>query len=74
VVYQLALGRNQQHGHLEPFALRVQDLKIELHAVHVERHVLLGLPANDLAGFGLSHAIHRDLLHDDIPPADRGDD
>ena len=50
VIHQLALGRDEEHGHLESLALGIQDLEIELDVVHVERHVLLGFPADDLAG------------------------
>ena len=71
---QLALGGHEEHGHLEPFGLGVEDLEIELHVVHVERNVLLGLPADDLAGLGLLHPVHRDLLDDHVAPADGGDD
>ena len=34
------------------FGVGVEDLEVELHVVHVERHVLLGLPADPLAGLG----------------------
>ena len=71
---QLALGGDEQHGHLETLALGVQDLEVELHVVHVERHVLLGLPADDFARLRLLHPVHRDLLDDHVAAADRGDD
>ena len=74
VLHQLALGGHQEHGHLEPFRLGIQDLEIELHVVHVERHVLLGLPADHLAGLGLFHPVHGDLLDDHVPAADGADD
>jgi hypothetical protein len=72
VIHQLALGRDQEHRHLEPLAIRVQDLEVELDVVHVERDVLLRLPADDFACLGLLHAVHRDLLHDHIAAADGG--
>ena len=41
---QLALGGDEQHAHLEPFRIRVEDLEIQLDRLHVERHVLLSFP------------------------------
>src|SRR2546430_16340657 len=35
--------------------------------IYVERHVLLGLPADHLTGVGLLHPVHLDLLDDDVP-------
>jgi hypothetical protein len=74
VLDQLALGRHQVHGHLEPLTLGVQDLEVQLHVVHVEWNVLLGLPADHLAGVGFLHPIHRDLLDDHVAAADGGYD
>ena len=74
MLHQLALGGDQEHGHLEALALGIQDLEVELDVVHVERHVLLGLPADHLAGFGLLHPIHVDLLDDHVAAADGGHD
>ena len=71
VLDQLPLGGDQQHRHLEPLAVRIQDLEIELHVLHVERNVLLGLPADHLAGVRLFHPVHLDLLDDHVAPADR---
>ena len=48
LLHQLPLGGHQQHVHLQPLRLRVQDLEVELHALHVEGDVLLGLPADHL--------------------------
>ena len=53
-----------------PVAVGIQDLEVELHVLHVERHVLLGLPADHLAGLRLLHAVHRDLLDDHVAAAD----
>ncbi len=72
VLDQLTLGRHEQHRHLQPLVHGVEDLEIELHALHVEGHVLLGLPADHLAGIGLLHPIHLDPLDDDVAAADRG--
>ncbi len=74
VLDQLALGGHEEHGHLQAFAFGIEDLEIELHVVHVERHVLLGFPADDFAGLGFLHPIHRDLLDDHVAAADGGDD
>ena len=74
VLHQLALGRHQQHRHLEAFALGIEDLEVELDVVHVERHVLLGLPADDLARLGFLHPVHGDLLDDHVAAADGGHD
>jgi hypothetical protein len=74
VLHQLALGGDEEHGHLEALTLGIQDLEVELHVVHVERHVLLRLPADHLARLHLLHPVHRDLLDDHDPPADGGHD
>jgi hypothetical protein len=74
VVHQLALGRHQKDGHLQPVALGVEDLEVELDVVHVERHVLLGLPADHLARLGFLHPVHCDLLDDHVAAADGGHD
>ena len=74
VLDQLALGRDQQHRHLETFAGRIQDLEIELDVVHVEGDVLLGLPSDDLARLRFLHAVHRDLLDDHVAAAHGGDE
>src|SRR5216117_1075587 len=47
---------------------------VELAVGHVERHVLLSLPADHLARVRLLHPIHLDLLDDHVPPPDGGDD
>src|SRR5262249_36066527 len=49
------------------------DLEIELHVLHVERHVLLGLPADNLAHLSLAHTVHGDLLDDHVAAAHCGD-
>jgi len=43
--------------------------RIELHALDVERHVLLRFPANHLPGVRLLHPIHLDLLDDHVVAA-----
>src|SRR2546430_13707345 len=42
--------------------------------IYVERHVLLGLPADHLTGVGFLHPVHLDLLDDDVPASHRRDD
>ena len=59
---------------MKAFGVRIEDLEVELHVGHIERHVLLGFPPNDLAGIGFFHPVHLDLLDDHIAAADRGDD
>jgi hypothetical protein len=73
VVDQLALGRHQQDLHLQTVLVGIQDLEVQLDALDVERHMLLGLPPNHLTGIGLLHPIHLDLLDDHVVPADAGD-
>src|SRR5439155_1693420 len=60
-----------EHVHLEALGVRIEDLEVELHVRHVERDVLLGLPADHLAGVSFFHSVHLDLLDDHVPPADR---
>jgi len=55
-----------------PLGIGIEDLEVELHVVHVEGTCLLGLPADDLAGLGLPHPVHGDLLDDHVPAADGG--
>ncbi len=68
---QLALGRHQEHAHLGVRAVRVENLEVEFHRFHIEGHVLLGLPAHQLAGLGLLHAFDLDLLDDHVAATDR---
>src|SRR5438445_518802 len=72
-LHQLALGGHEQHVHLQPLRIRVEDLKVELHVGHVERHVLLGLPADHFPGVPFLHPVHLDLLDDHVPAPDRRD-
>ena len=74
VLDQLALGGHEQHGHLQPLAVGIEDLEIELHVFHVERDVLFGFPANHFAGLRFLHPVHLDLLDDHVAAADRGHD
>ena len=46
---QLALGGDEQHAHLDAVAVGIENLEVELDRFHVERHVLLGFPAHQLA-------------------------
>ena len=71
---QLPLGRHQEDAHLQPLGLGVEDLEVQLDVRHVERHVLLRLPADDLPGVRLLHPVHLDLFHDHVPAPDRRDD
>src|SRR5207249_10380172 len=57
---QLALGGDQQHVHLQALRVGVEDLEVELDVRHVERDVLLRLPADHLAGVALLHPVHLD--------------
>src|SRR5688572_10921984 len=74
VLDQLALGGDQQNLHLRPFAFRIQNLEVEVHVLHVEWHVLLGLPTNHFTSIVLAHAIHRNRFDNDVVTANRGDD
>ena len=74
VLDQLPLGGHQEHRHLEAFAVGIEDLEVELDVVHVEGDVLLGLPADDLAGLAFLHPVHRDLLDDHVTAAHGRDD
>jgi hypothetical protein len=49
-------------------------LEVELHVRHVERHVLLGFPADDFASVRFFHPVHLDFFYDDITAAHGGDD
>ena len=68
---EFELRRHEQDVHLQAVAFRVEDLEVEADAVHVERDVLLGLPADDLLGLGHAHAIHLDPFDDDVAAGDR---
>jgi hypothetical protein len=74
VLDQLPLRGHKQHRHLRRVLLRIEDLEVELHVLHVERHVLLGLPADHLACVVLAHPIHGDLLDDHVMTAYGRDD
>ena len=71
---QLALGGDEQHAHLHAVAIGIEDLEVQLHRLHVERHVLLRFPAHQLARLLLLHALDLDLLDDHVAAADGGDD
>src|SRR5213079_2352952 len=45
-LHQLPLGGDEQHVHLQPFGVGIEDLEVELDVGHVERNVLLRLPAD----------------------------
>ena len=70
VLDQLPLGGHEEDGHLEAFAIRIEDLEVEFDVVHVEGDVLLGFPADLLAGLAFLHPVHRDLLDDHVAAAD----
>jgi hypothetical protein len=72
VLDELPLGRHQEDRHLGTRPLGIQDLEVQLHALHVEGHVLVRLPPDQLARIGLTHPIHLDLLDDDVVTAHRG--
>ena len=71
---QLALGGDEQHAHLHAVGIGIEDLEVQLHRLHVERHVLLRFPAHQLARLLLLHALDLDLLDDHVAAADGGDD
>ena len=54
---QLALGGDEQHAHLHAVGIGIEDLEVQLHRLHVERHVLLRFPAHQLARLLLLHAL-----------------
>ena len=67
---QLALGRHQQHLHLQAIGIGIEDLEVEFDTFRIEGDVLVGLPADHLAGLRLLHSVHGDLLDDDVAAAD----
>ena len=71
---QLALRRDEQHVHLDAVVVGIEDLEVQLHRLHVERHVLLRFPAHQLARLLLLHALDLDLLDDHVAAADGGHD
>ena len=71
---QLALGGDEEHAHLEAVGVGIEDLEVQLHRLHVERHVLLGFPAHQLARLLLFHALDLDFLDDHVAAADGGHD
>ena len=71
---QLALGSDEQDVHLETVCVGIEDLEVQLHRFHIERHVLLGFPPHELARLTLLDALHLYLLDDDIATADCRDD
>ncbi len=74
VLHQLPLGRHQEHVHLQPLGVGIEDLEVQLHVGHVKRHVLLGFPADHLAGVAFFHAVHLNLLDDHVAAAHCRDD
>ena len=68
---QLALGGDEEHAHVETIAVGVQHLKVQLHGVHVEGHVLFCLPAHQLTCLLLLDPFHLNLLDDDVAAAHR---
>ena len=54
---QLALGGDEQDAHLDAVGVGIEDLEIQLHRLHVERHVLLGFPTHQLARLLLLDAL-----------------
>ena len=74
VLDEFPLRSDEQDAHLQTLTLRIGDLEVQLHVVHVERYVLFGLPADDFAGIRLLHSIHLDGLDDQVPATDRGHD
>jgi hypothetical protein len=71
---QLALGRDEQHAHLDAVVVGIEDLEVQLHRLHVERHVLLRFPAHQLTRLLLLHALDLDLLDDHVATAHGGHD
>src|SRR5690606_20517237 len=65
---------HQQHAHLRPLLLWVENLEVQLNAFHVEGDVLLGFPVEDLPRVRLRQAIHPNLLDDHVPTAHRSGD
>jgi hypothetical protein len=71
---QLALRGDEQHVHLQPVPIGVEDLEIELHRFHVEWDVLLRLPPHELTRLRFFHALDLNLLDDHVATADGGND
>ena len=63
---QFALGSHEQDVHLDAVRVGIQDLEVEFHRLHVERHVLLGFPAHEFARLLLLHALDLDFLDDHV--------
>ena len=59
--------------HLEALLEGIQDLEVQLHALDVERNVLLRFPTYDLTSVRFLHPVHFDLLDDHVVAADRRD-
>ena len=74
VVDQVLLRRDQQDLHLAVVVAAAEDLEVEVHLVHVERDVLLGLPADLLVELLAAHRGKAHLLHDHRVPRHRGGD
>jgi len=71
---QIALGRDEQHAHLETIGVRIENLKVELDRLHVEGDVLLRFPANELTRLCFLHTIDLNFLDDHVASADGGHD
>ena len=71
---QFALRGDEQDAHLEAVGVGIENLEIQLDRLHVERNVLLGFPAHQLARLLLLDALYLNFLDDDVAAADGGDD
>ena len=64
VVDQVLLRGDEQDLHLALVVAAAEDLEVEVHLVHVERDVLLRLPADLLVELLAAHRGQAHLLHD----------
>ena len=71
---ELSLCGDEEHAHLEPFGIGVEDLEVQLHRLHVEGHMLLRFPSHQLARLLLFDAFDLDFFDDDIATTDGGHD
>ena len=69
VVHELALGGHQKDLHLQALLERIENLKVQLNALDVERNVLLRFPPDDLTSVGFLHPVHLDFLDDHVVPS-----
>ena len=73
-LHEIALGGDEQHAHLETIGIRIEDLEVEFHGLHIEGNVLFRFPAHEFTGLRFLHAFDGNFLDDDVTSADSSDD